>query len=539
MGKIEQHSTRTEDLYISTIVSAACILLATLIASVIWSHYKIFWVDELLGYFSDTKPTVARIIHDQNYLPFATDPAEFPLISHFFLRLLPGSPELATRLPSILSLLVSEVCVFILALRLTKRQEIALLAMAIPFILVTLNYAPEARNYSFLTATLALSLVFYTSAIDGTRRRPLALIGFFVSLSAAILCHYYGVFLGLPIIGAEVDRLRERRRFDWPVLISIVAAYSLVVAHLPAMHTLHEIQQHYYDLGTTGWNQIPFTYLFFLDHFRAYGDRDHGAFIYSLYLLVAIGLMVAILTLLLRRNRYEWRTAPERPLFVALVITLFLPVWNVFIAHNITHAYMPRYSLPACIAIAVLAAVALAPYLSARGASIALVLVLAYAAFFTYRRTGDARKISEAEIAHLADDALLHAAQATAGDRHIYIQGVTEFLAAAFYGPTDVKREAVGVFSDNREMFYLSRNTASTYMRNLGLTTPLHVVSYESLQSDRGARLFLVYDDPLEEWDNREFATKRVHAEYLGKTMGGKLFRVTFLDKGESQAHGG
>lgn len=513
----------------STCLVVSLIVLLTFVLGLLWSHYKLFWVDELLAYYSDAKPGFRQILYDQTYLPFTTDPPLFTLISHFFLGLFPSSPEFATRLPSLLALNVTQVCAFLLTLRLTGKRAIALLALVLPLFLVTFDYGPEARPYSFYAASFALGLVAYQSAVaPENTRRALALFGIFAGFGLGILTHYFGVFLPLTVLLAEWERARERRRMDWGILCAVVAAYLLAATYLPAMHTLHEIQAHYYDMGTFRWRMIVITYMFFVGHFGIYQFIVYGK---AAHVAALLGTVIGIpffAICLYRRSRTEWRSPGQRPVFMALFAAFFLPFLNVAVSHYVTHAYQPRYSLPACVAISALFPLLLEPWLSARRAHVLLVVLSVASTIYAARHCVMAYRAAQVELAQLNDVALLKQLSGAEADPHVYIQGSTEFLPAMFYGPPLLKSTAMGFYSREHELLWLGRDTAAIYMRNLGLAAKLPVTSYQAIESAQGPHLFLLYDDALEEWDGMEFASGRVRAEVVGRAAGGKVVRVIF-----------
>ncbi len=387
---------------------AAAILLLSLAFALLWSHYKLFWVDELLEFYTDSKPTAAAIVFGQLHYPFSLEPPGFHLLLHFLGRVFPAHPEFGSRLISILSLSVTEICVFRITLRLTAQANTALLAMALPLLFVTIDYAPEARVYSLLAALFALAILSYQSAIEETgRSRALALAGLFASLSAAILVHYYSILFPLPILAGEAVRTLRRRRVDWPLLLVLAAACAMFALNLPFLKPLHEIQANYYNTGETRAAMIPFTYLWLLCHFKVYFYLtylwSYRAQFISYRLTDAC--LIAFVLLVFFRILRPARDSASLPVLIAVMGGFFLPVANVLMAHYATHAYVPRYSLPAIVSISILLSLLLErPLRRPRIFAIVLTLVLGVSSLYAAYNIHHQRAVTRLERAEFVSN---------------------------------------------------------------------------------------------------------------------------------------
>src|ERR1035441_8448101 len=104
----------------ATLLAATAILVSSFVLVLLSIHYKLFWGDELLGYYSDAKPSIGAILFGQRYYPFSLDPPAFHILLYLMHKLLPAAaPEFSSRILSALFLLVTEVCVF----RITDRKS--------------------------------------------------------------------------------------------------------------------------------------------------------------------------------------------------------------------------------------------------------------------------------------------------------------------------------------------------------------------------------------------------------------------------------
>jgi 4-amino-4-deoxy-L-arabinose transferase-like glycosyltransferase len=502
----------------------------------LWSHYKLFWVDELLEFYTDSKSSAAAIIFGQLHYPFSLEPPAFHLLLHFMERLFPAHPELGSRLISILALLVIEFCVFRITFRLTAQANAALIAMALPFLFVTIDYAPEARVYNLLAALFALAILSYQSAIEDTGgSRVFALAGLFASLSAAILIHYYGLLLPLPILAGEMVRTLRLRRIDWALLVVIAGSFAMFGLNLPFLKPLHEIQANYYNTGEARSTMIPFTYLWLVLHFKVYyylsSFQNYRTQV--LYYLITVACLVTVTMLVFFRILRPARIDARLPVLLTVLCGYFLPVANVLVAHYVTHAYVPRYSLPAVVSLSILAALLLEPLL--RHPLIftaALLLVLGeashYAAYNIQRQRAETR-LARTEFGFAP---ALRAELAAQPDHQLYVQDAPRFLILQTYLPLALRPSVIAIGSSQRELFWMYRNTTSLFLRNMGLTTNLPVTAYETVERTPGPHLFVIYNEPGEEWIGPELVCRGLLGKPLGRALGGTIYRVTFPEDG-------
>lgn len=506
-----------------TIVSFWSILALTAAVCLVWSHYRLFWGDELLEYNTDTKSSVAKIISGQLHAPFSLEPPGFHLLLHLTHKLLPW-PKLASRLPSIVALLVTEACTFLLTLRLSRRQVTSLVAMLVPFYLVTVDYGVEARVYGALTAAMAVALLCWAYLVTGGRRRPLALTGLAAALVGAVLMHYYAVFLLVPFFIGESVRTWEQRRADWPVVGALFAGAAAVLADVPFERALAPFRQHYYSTETD-WANIPFTYGWYYRHFRLYTEIP--AYVFKISTMCLCLVLVLVGAALWRAGR-QWRTtAAAAPVQIALAITALLPVLNL-VAAQFTKAYVPRYSLPGVVGVAVLAALLAEEFLVLTRVQVALACILLfgslnYARNLIYEmRVARAVGLSRLELTPAQQQVL-----ASLPDHHIYFQNVAAFLFYHYYVPKDLNGALSGVFSVSCELKWAGRNPGSLFARNMGATTEVPFVPYASLREHPAPRLLVVYHDPHEEWIEDELKAEKVKLVPLGRAFGGDLVELT------------
>ena len=168
-------------------------------------------------------------------------PPIFYLIERAFTGIL-GTTQVALRLPSVLSMAVTMVCIF-LYIRRRHHEWIAFLCTVL--LMVTslfLNYAANARPYSILMACVAFALVCY----DRLPSLRWAIL-FGLSLALAQGVYYFAIFAVLPFALAEVVVFIETRRIRWQAWLPFVFCGLPLIIFWPL---LSHMRTHY---GSRYW----------------------------------------------------------------------------------------------------------------------------------------------------------------------------------------------------------------------------------------------------------------------------------------------
>lgn len=512
------------DLAPLTLLCFLLLLLLSAAVAVALSHYKLFWTDELLEFFSDSKPSVGRIILDQYRAPFSLEPPFFHILLHVLEKLI-RMDKIAARLPSIFALLLTQASVFFVTGRATRSDRSALVSMTVPFVLVTVDYAAEARVYGLLTGCFAFALFCWQRATTTGRNRGGLLAALFLALAIAMLTHFYAIFLAIPLWFAEVSRSLERKQVDWPVFLALLLGTGTLLLDLPFMHALAPFRQHY-NPGEAAWSNIAFTYFWFWDHFWAY----HRA---PAYLLRGEWIATLVLTVLicfsLFRIRGQWRKpGSSASLEIALSTAALLPVLNV-VAAQFTKAYVPRYSLPAVAGIAVLFGLMLHQIPAIRRAQVLLIPVAVWLGLHYIRGEIKYQKwLAENNMngMHLTDperDALQRNP-----DHHIYVQNVARMLILRYYAPPELQKVITGMYSIPCDLHWTGRDPGSLFAQNMAATANVPFVSFAAVHDTPGPHLLYINHDPTEEWIGKELQAEQVTPQYLGPALWGDLYAVTF-----------
>jgi len=213
------------------------LLLLTTVFAVIRSHHKHLWFDEIFTIIVATQPTLHRFVE-------AMPPEGNPPLNTLLVRLcvdLFGLHALVVRLPVLIGFLGSLVGLFVFVRRECGRV-FGLLAVVLMLAEPGWAYAYEARPYGLMLGFLMLGLVSWQSAAragDAVPPRPrgVALSGMAVAILGTILAHNIGIIvIAVPLLLGEGVRSYRRRRLDWPLLATGLAAVPGLAIIIPMAH---------------------------------------------------------------------------------------------------------------------------------------------------------------------------------------------------------------------------------------------------------------------------------------------------------------
>ena len=373
--KVERSNIASTPLPYSARIFLALCIGAPFVFALVWSQVKLFWIDELLQFYSDTRSSGWAVVLGQLHHPFSLEPPLYHLVLHYALCLAPHSPRFAARLPAIVLFAVTQWCLFRIVCRLTANWRAGVLAAFLPAALTAYLFSPEARVYELLTATFAVAVLSYCAGLQTTgRKRTQAFLVLFVALSLAVLSHYFGIFECLPFLLAEVLRSVRKRKVERAAYLAIVGSLCTFALNIPFLAGLHAVQARYYDLGQTAWNRIPFTYAWLFGRNNIYDQEAVDILVRHAAYVCFLGVLpCALASVALRRHRDivgfasagagEEHEADRDAVLLVLFFGLLLPVVTVTVGHCVTHAYWPRYTVEAAVPVAACLALAVAPLL--------------------------------------------------------------------------------------------------------------------------------------------------------------------------------
>ena len=330
--------------------AAPLIAFALLVSFALWgwlaSKATRLQFDELLELSAATASTAAGVVSS-----LASGVDYNPPLSHFAVRAFHGwfgDAEWALRLPAFLGFAVMLVSLYFFVAKQLGRTYGAI-AMLVILCLPVRQYAIQVRPYGMVLGFSGLCVLLFESALHPgkagkNRGRLFALAGLALCTGALTATHYYGVLVVGVLFAAALVSSWEVRRFDWPLLISCTASplLALVLLHNVIAQQKHELA-HYFARG----NLLSF------DH--GYDDFAMDPLVYCVALVAGI----VLLFLCARAGELRMSVQPVlgiQPAVMALSLGLLvLPLAGAVITQLVTHAYLPRYFLPATRGLAICA----------------------------------------------------------------------------------------------------------------------------------------------------------------------------------------
>jgi hypothetical protein len=253
-----------------------------------------------------------------------------------------GDNHLALRMPMILGYWGMCLCIYaFVSYRCPKVYGMA--AMLLPPVASSYFFATEARAYGIILGAAALAYLSWQRATSERQtRRPLWLLLLGASLALCISLHYFCAFLWVPLVCAEVVRIWERKRIDWPIVLVLMASLGTLGFFVPMM-----LQARQNFMGgfwaRTSLGEIENSYRFILT--LAFSPLLGAAIA---WLLVTMGVP----------KQAEGRLASiplaERVLIGLLALMPFYVVPATFLIGT----FVPRYVLPTLIGLSILLATA-------------------------------------------------------------------------------------------------------------------------------------------------------------------------------------
>ena len=290
--------------------------------------------DELLEIAAATAPTRGQV------LASLAEGVDFnPPLSHFAIRYsmaLLGNTEVAARLPAFLGFATMLICLYAFLSRELGRSY-GVLAMLVILCSPVRLYAVQARPYGLVLGLTGLILVLYRLAARQSKR-SFALLGIAFCAAALAATHYYAVLVVAVLLGAEGFRTYERKRLDWAVLLGCTAPPIAVLWLLHDAIRRQRLQlTHYFSRG----NLLSF------DH--GYDFLAVDPLVYCL----ALALLAGVLGLLWASGKppatIRVLMKPRLSDIAFAMGLLLLPIIGACVTQFITHAYVPRYFLPAAV----------------------------------------------------------------------------------------------------------------------------------------------------------------------------------------------
>ena len=494
----------------------------TAAVSLTWSHPKLFSQDEMYEFQTDSVSSLRDLVHVQRTWPISLDPLLYHALSHGAMRLF-GATTFAQRLPALLGSLLMQVCLFFLVRRLAGERAGAV-AATFPALTATLYYSAEGRPYGLLLGLYALALLCWIEAArEPEPPRTTWLVGLAIAIAATLNTHYFGVLVLLPICAAELCRIMERRRIDWPMLASVAVGTATILLTRPFMKAAGAFKVHYYNEGSVGLRDITRAYRSLFVNYTAMPMPAQR--LWAAALLVFAAALVFGCWLAWRRgipglSRAQW---------VLLVTLAALPFAGYLLALFVTHSIEVRYVLGAVIAIAAMVAIASTRWLESDwifSSVMVLMGVVLLAGGAVRIRSEHTRARLRLETLVLPDAALEFLRDHP--DRRLYVQDMGTFEEDRYYEPdADVKARITLVYSADEELRWNRHDTMALTAMHLQHFTRLPVEAYEHVRMLPGEQLFVLRHTGWD-WTDQAFTAEGAQVRVIGHAFDGDLALVTF-----------
>src|SRR5262249_2780883 len=124
-----------------------------------------------------------------------------------------GESNFVLRLPAVVGVWAMGLCLY----RFVSKRSTALYGLMAMFFALTTNacyYAFQARPYGLVLGFSGIALICWQSLAEEKENRVLPLVGLWLSLAAAVACHYYSVLIPMAFALGEVARTLRRSKID-------------------------------------------------------------------------------------------------------------------------------------------------------------------------------------------------------------------------------------------------------------------------------------------------------------------------------------
>jgi hypothetical protein len=476
------------------------------------ASYKLLWNDELytlyISRLSSLSDIWSALLTGAEQLPPFFYMIRRPILTLF------GVNELMIRLPEVIGFWIMCICLF----QFVSRRAPAVygfLAMLFPLVTEAYRYAYEARPYGLVLGLGGLALLCWQSATErGNRQFLLASLA--LSLAAAVSCHYYAVFIFLPLAFGEAVRSFSLRRLDLPVWLAFGIGATPLIGFLPLIRRAMGYSSTFWSKPE--WGSIPKFYAFLLAP--------------AVLPLMAVLVLAALypVTYSLRSWYRQPYTAPPPHEVAAVLGFMVIPIVIVTLSMCVTGSFTDRYALPAVIGFSIIVAFGAHSLLNDR-AAIAAILTLSLGGFFI---SLGARSLNGMMTVHeFQAQANKFLQSESMSDLPIAVSDQHDFMMLAHYGSPDIASRVVYLADPDASLRYLGHNSVEKGLLALRPWFPVRVEEYQGFIASK--KRFLVYGSAGQfqfnlNWIFSELAVADLRVKLLGRRDVTLLFLVSPKD---------
>jgi hypothetical protein len=453
------------------------------------------WNDEIFTLYVAQQGSPAAIVRGIKDGMDATPPL-YPIIVSAILPFVRPDP-LAVRLPATLGF--GAMLLFVLAFCRRRMAAIYAFIAALLLIIECGFYATEGRSYGLVLGCAAGALFAWQAAAE-SKRRVLWIVLLSSCLAFATALHYYSIFLLLPLGLGELQRWREKKKLDGPMLLAMLPALVVLGVHYPFIATGKRYLIHFWRPGIASWRQIP-------DFYLQYGAAPVGV------------ILVGLVALAMRSGAHDEADTRHQILpaheLLAVVTLGLTPIVAVSISRYTTHVFLARYTAWAMIGLAILAAAMLSACAGRarllRGAVLAVLLVLA-----AFR---EIHTLQEKPVLRQGNAILRLLQTLPNGSEPILIAYNHAFMELSYYADPTLRERIVYPLDRSAELRYTGSDLDYLLLSGMRAHTALKIVNLEPFLKT-----------------NSDFLLAARPQDYLPQYLAGLGYRLTAIssDSGAS-----
>ena len=502
------------------LICAGLVLLFTGVLGYLWLSHRLLEIDEYLSYYTDSVPTLSKVLWVQLHYPISLDPPTYHLLSHAMMQIV-GNGPIGLRLPALFGFLLFQISLFSFLRRIAGERASAL-AMLLPLLTVTWFYGVQGRPYGLLLGLNGMALACWQAATHkaGGLGKNVALAGLSLSMAAAITSHFFGLLILAPVCAGELWRTFSRKHVDWAVAGALAVGVASIGAVIPFQRAVSVYRAHYYSTAVS-WRIIPQAYAALIYPHHTLQLREQHLFLAGMGLL-ALALAAGLFW------RFRTTTAPLAPSWelIALAAITFFPVFGFVVGRVVAHTADVRYMIPALFGIMAFMGIVLEPITRRPVVFWTLVLSAAVGAIYLehgYLWGADAAREGLPAYFHLTPE--VRAALERDPSRRIFIQSLGDFYFNTYYEPDPTLRGRFSlVYAQQPEIDWLGHDTNYITAINMKHFTDLSIRSYSDVLGASDP-LVLNYVDGWD-WMAHDLAARGLPANAIGPMMRGRLVEL-------------
>jgi 4-amino-4-deoxy-L-arabinose transferase-like glycosyltransferase len=497
---------------LSSWLPLAILLLASFGVLILNAHIKPFVIDEMLGYSLISQPSLPALVHFEGTTPIWFDPPAFAMLVHTSWKLF-GASALALRLPSIGSILILLTALYFLLRRIAGQRAalfVTLLAVTFP----AFDFGWQMRPYALIMAMVAVAALCWHRASHpskGTTQSWLPLAGLFLSLAIAINSHYFAIFATVPFLLAELVRSSERRRLDFPVILTLILACCSALLTLPFRRAIMQYSGHVIT-GDISWKQIIRTYQVTLPG----PPTVWPDYLLNLALVIFVVAVLLGSTLIFER-RNDWSTWT---LMAGLALT---PIVTVAFAIYVLHAYRERYAIFQFVGVMLALGILAGPWLNGMKRPIYLVVIAILCGYVILHHVllnSDIREDARVELANMSPSENVRSMLLENPGLPVFAP-IESCLLESVYGTPLARQHLICIYSAEREILYGHTDTVARTSIVLATQPGFHIVPYETMIATTGPRLLVRRSESWENWIEKSLQADGVRITSIGNGLSG------------------